>query len=193
MILKQTQPRTGFTLIEVMVSVAIVGMLMTFMSSGLSVGLDSWERGTDAIREMERRTSVERLLRRQLTLALPREVSGLDGSFVLFEGDSSGLEFVAPYSLIDGPIEARKIDYRIEAGRFNYGELFLFEYSPDDFPAEELQSLATFSVVEFRYLGTNRDGELEWLTEWERGRGIPRAVQIRMEDDYLVVPLVYYP
>jgi len=188
---KQTQQTAGFTLIEVMVSVAIVGMLMTFMSSGLSVGLDSWERGTDAIREMESRASVERLLRRQLALALPYEVSGADGSFVLFEGNTQGLTFVAPYSLIDGPIEARKIEYRIQDGRFDYGESYLFDYQPDVFLNENLQPLVAFTTVELRYLGTDLDGELEWISEWERGMGLPGAVQIRVDNDYVVVPLVY--
>jgi prepilin-type N-terminal cleavage/methylation domain-containing protein len=191
MILKQSRQTSGFTLIEVMVSVAIVGMLMTFMSSGLSVGLDSWERGTDAIREMQSRASVERLLRRQLALALPYEVAGIDESFILFEGDTHRLEFVSSYSLMDGPIDARKIDYRIQDGRFDYGESVLFDYQADVFGEEDLQPLVEFSTVEFRYLGTDLDGDLEWLTEWERGMGLPRAVQIRVDDDYVVVPLVY--
>ena len=180
------RPRTsGFTLVEVMVSLAIVGLIMTLMSSGLSVGLESWERGTDAIRELDQRASVERLLRRQLTLASP------DGP--VFAGDAARLEFVAPYSLVDGPTAARKIDYRIQDGRFEYGETFLFDYQPDLFASAELQPLATFAAVEFRYLGANRGGEPEWLTEWERGGELPRAVQVRVDEDYLVVPLLYRP
>ena len=188
---KRVRQNRGFTLIEVMVSFAIVAMIMTFMTSGLSVGLDTWERGTGAIRDMESRASVERLLRRQLALALNTEVAGATESFVLFEGDIHRLEFVAPYSLVDGSIEARKIDYRIEGGRFDYGERFLFDYRPDVSRPEELQPLATFSMVEFRYLGTDRNGELEWTEEWERGRGLPRAVQIRIDDDTMVVPMGY--
>ena len=183
---------SGFTLIEVMVSLAIVGLMMTFMSSALSVGLDSWERGTAAIRELESRSSVERLLRRQLALALRSEVAGADDGFVLFEGDTRRLEFVATYSLIDGPVEARKIDYRIEGGHFDYGEQFLFDYREDVFPLDDLQPLATFSNVELSYLGTDPDGERVWLTQWERGMGLPRAVQIRLDGDYVIVPLLYY-
>lgn len=187
---KRTRKSSGFTLVEVMVSMAIVGLMMTFMSSGLSVGLDSWERGTAAIRKLESRAGVERLLRRQLALALPVEVGGVDETFVLFEGDTRRLEFVSQYSLIDGNIGARKIDYRIEDGRFDYGESLLFDYQPAAFRLEDFQLLATFSAVEFRYLGTDQDGELIWLNEWERGDGLPRAVQIRVDEDYVVVSLV---
>ncbi len=188
---KRTRNSSGFTLVEVMVSMAIVGLMMTFMSSGLSVGLDSWERGTGAIRELESRANVERLLRRQLALALPVEVGGVEETFVLFEGNTSRLEFVSQYSLIDGAIGARKIDYRIEDGRFDYGESVLLDYQPGGFRFEDLQPLATFRTIEFRYLGTDEDEELVWLNEWERGDGLPRAVQVHVEDDYVVVPLVY--
>ena len=39
------QKEAGFTLIEVIVSLGIVGLITTVMFSGLRVGMDTWERG----------------------------------------------------------------------------------------------------------------------------------------------------
>src|SRR5262245_35467870 len=59
----------GFTLIEVLVSLSIMALITGIAFSGLSAGIDSWERGTRRIQELDRRVSVERLLARQLPLA----------------------------------------------------------------------------------------------------------------------------
>ena len=181
----------GFTLIEVMVSLAIVGLIMTFMFSGLSVGMDTWERGSGKILEIENRARVEGLIRRQLSLASPMEFEGGDSAFVLFAGDNRRLEFVAAYSLIDGAVQARKIHYAVEDGGFLYYEQFLFDHEPDEITNRGGQLLAQFEDVEFRYLGSDRDGKLRWIDEWESGTGLPGAVQVRIDDDYVVVPLIY--
>ena len=181
----------GFTLIEVMVSLAIVGLIMTFMFSGLSVGMDTWERGSGKIREIENRARVEGLIRRQLSLASPMEFEGDDGAGILFAGDNRRLEFVAAYSLIDGAVQARKIHYAVEDGGFLYYEQFLFDHEPDEITNRGGQLLAQLQDVEFRYLGSDRDGKLRWIDEWESGTGLPGAVQVRIDDDYVVVPLIY--
>ncbi len=181
----------GFTLIEVMVSLAIVGLIMTFMFSGLSVGMDIWERGSGKILEIENRARVERLIRRQLSLASPMEFERGDSAFVIFAGDNRRLEFVAAYSLIDGAVQARKIHYVVEDGEFLYYEQFLFDHEPGEITNRGGQLLAQFQDVEFRYLGSDRDGKLRWIDEWESGTGLPGAVQVRIDDDYVVVPLIY--
>jgi len=182
----------GFTLIEVMVSLAIIGLITTLMFSGLRVGIDTWERGSSKIQQMEQRSMVEGLLRRQLGLASPTEFGGENGAIVLFAGDSHRLEFVSRYSLFDGATDARKIDYVAEDGRFAYSENFLFDYQPGAIVESESRILADFSRVDFRYLGTDRDGRAEWIENWELGDGLPRAVEVRIDDDLTVVPLTYF-
>ena len=188
---RDIKTEAGFTLIEVMVSLAIVGLIMTMMFSGLSIGIDTWDRRSGKIAEIQSRARVERLLRRQLSLALPMEFDREEGAFVLFSGDRSKLEFVSPYSLIDGPAEARKIEYFVDGGRFIYDEHFMFDYDPDRIVDREGRQLGSFETVEFRYLGADRDGGPRWMEEWVLGSGLPGAVQIRVDDDYVVVPLVY--
>lgn len=182
---------SGFTLIEVMVSLAIIGLIMTVMFSGLSVGMDTWERGSGKIMEIENRARVERLLRRQLSLASPVEFETDDGPFVLFAGDSRRLEFVSAYSLIDGAVQARKINYAVEDGKFLYDEQFLFDFDPNEILDRQGQVLAQFQNAEFRYLSSDRDGRLQWIDEWEFNVGLPAAVQVQIETDYVVVPLIY--
>ena len=185
------QKEAGFTLIEVIVSLGIVGLITTVMFSGLRVGMDTWERGSGKIAEIESRARIERLIRRQISLASPFEFEKDDGSLILFAGVDRRIQFVSSYSVIDGAAEARKITYEVDGGRFNYDEQFVFELDPFDISEGPMEVLGDFKVVEFRYLGLGRDGELQWMDEWELGAGLPGAVQVQIEDDYLVVPLMY--
>ena len=153
--------------------------------------MDIWERGSGKILEIENRARVERLIRRQLSLASPMEFEGGDSAFVIFAGDNRRLEFVAAYSLIDGAVQARKIHYVVEDGGFLYYEQFLFDHEPDEITNRGGQLLAQLQDVEFRYLDSDRDGKLRWIDEWESGTGLPGAVQVRIDDDYVVVPLIY--
>jgi general secretion pathway protein J len=66
----------GFTLIEVMVSMTIMAMILGIAYSGLRLSLNAWERGGKAIVDLDRRVVVERLLRRQLAMAYPMEITG---------------------------------------------------------------------------------------------------------------------
>src|SRR5688572_30440774 len=116
----RTEP--GFTLVEVMVALAIMAIVVTIAFSGLAAGMNSWERGSRAIENFDRRNTVERLLKRQLALANPAPLKAGDAQSVLFRGSGRRLEFISDYSLADGPGDLRKIDYAIDGGRFLYGE-----------------------------------------------------------------------
>ena len=47
-------------MIEVMVSLAIMGLIVTVAFAGLRIGLNSWERGAAHIDDLDARAGVER-------------------------------------------------------------------------------------------------------------------------------------
>jgi len=182
---------SGFTLIEVMVSLTIMGIIMTVAFEGLRIGLDGWTRGSRTIDELDRRATVERLLKRQLSVAYPMEFrTDLDKSpFVLFRGNSSRLDFVADYSLSDGPSDFRKISYMFDGGSLHYQETQLFHYTPAEDEPITGEKLASFSSVRFRFLGSGQDGKPAWLSEWIYGMGLPLAVEAQINGDAIIIPM----
>src|SRR5262245_59023064 len=109
----------GFTLIEVLVSLTIMALITGVAFSGLSAGIDSWERGTRRIQELDRRVSVERLIGRQLPLAA-------EG---LFDGNNTALEFVSSYSLANGSGDPMTVKYSFESGNLIYSETPMTKYA----------------------------------------------------------------
>src|SRR6266699_4371487 len=93
----------GFTLLEVLVSLAIMAMITTVAFTGLSVGIDSWHRGSRMIDELDRRFAIERAVQRQIALADH-----------VFHGDRDQLEFSTSYSLSNGAGDPVWVKYVLE-------------------------------------------------------------------------------
>src|SRR5215467_5915842 len=89
---RHTRNNAGFTLLEVLVSLTIMAMITTVAFTGLSVGIDSWHRGSRKIDELDRRFAIERVVKRQIELANQ-----------VFHGDRDQFEFSTSYSLSNGP------------------------------------------------------------------------------------------
>ncbi len=139
---------------------------------------------------MDERATLERLLKRQLALAFPIQVTLNDQTFTMFRATANRIEFVADYSLADGPADFRKIDYAVEHGQFLYGEQSMFEYVPTAADPAPTRSIGEFGPISFRFLSTDERGSLVWSDEWKPDGGLPVAVGIRVADDSFVVKLV---
>ncbi len=185
----------GFTLVEVMVSLVIMALIATVAFAGLNIGIDSWTRGAGKIDQLDQRAAVERLLKRQLAVAYPLELPvNVEGPAVIFfRGTSMSVEFIADYSLADGPTDFRKIGYEFRNGDFRYEEKNLLGYVPQEFELIDGEILAAFSDVRFSYLPKALPGATErpsWSAEWKIGDGLPAAVRVHLAGDSVIIPLV---
>ena len=101
-----------------------MALIATVAFAGLSIGVDTWRRGSRKIEQMDGRAMVERLLKRQLPVAYPMQFqTGWNESpFVMFRGTNTQLEFIADYSALDGQSDFRKIGYLFDQDGFRYQE-----------------------------------------------------------------------
>jgi len=179
---KHCRNNRGFTLIEVLVSLTIMALITGIAFAGLRVGIDSWERGTRRIQELDRRVSVERLIERQLPLAIPGQ----------FKANRTTLQFVSPYSLANGPDDAMAITYTFEAGSLAYSETPLAKFAAGDTEGSLMQSLGAFTGVRFGFAGNDPLGKPAWLDEWD-SRTPPPVVRVEINKDVMVLPIVNRP
>lgn len=88
----------GFTLVELLIALALISLITLLLFSGLRLGARTWE-AVDAAAE---RTDALRLahgfLTRTLTQARSTTVTLEEKTVLVFGGDSKALEFVAPLS-----------------------------------------------------------------------------------------------
>ena len=87
---------TGFTLVEMLIAITILGLLMTSAFGALRLGSKSWEQGIRYADNTEALRSSSDFLRRQFAQLQAMAWHDGEQSVIAFEGSASRLRFVTP-------------------------------------------------------------------------------------------------
>jgi len=165
----------GFTLVEIVVALALASLLLVVLFSGIGLGFGAAERIEARATALEARRNLAFVLRRQLAAAYPGGVT--EESTPSFVGAPSLVSFLALESSA-GPGLSR-VWVVLEDDRA--GRRVVLLRQPADAPIE--RAVLARDVAEFRlaYFGapTGAD-ERTWRDRWERSRRAPEAVSIRL-------------
>jgi general secretion pathway protein J len=182
--------QAGFTLVEVVVAMVLVGAIMTLVYSGLSFALRSW----DAADVNGRRTADLRLgenfLRRELTELFPMRWKDPLVVKMAFDGGTGHLRFVSsrPAGLQLGGLSL--VGVQVEENREKRSrDLVMLRAMPDheavDFGplegAERHVLMPGVERVEFAYFGSeNEFADPKWHDTWQFPGRIPEMVRMRV-------------
>ncbi|MCP5195270.1 MAG: prepilin-type N-terminal cleavage/methylation domain-containing protein [Gammaproteobacteria bacterium] len=176
--------QTGFTLLELIVAITLMGLVLVVLYSGLRLGLNGWDHGERRAEATNRLRLAQEFLRRQLTQSLTvYQFDEKRKKSVVFAGRSDGIELITPMltQLGQGGL------YRL---RIELGDSRLWirwrPYLPDDPNAgEERESvlLEGVSGIEWAYFGFEQDNDQEsprWHSEWASTERRPLLVRLNL-------------
>ena len=188
----------GFTLIEIVVAMVILGALMLLLWSGLSFSMRSWDAGDRVGRGAADRRIGEAFLRRELAELFPMRWRDPTRVVVAFEGAHDHLRFVSarPAGVSMGGLALVSLDVAGDARR---GErhLVMRRAMPDEDAksfdpldaAEPSVLIAGVDGIELEYFGAESDfTEPSWREAWKPPERIPQLVRmhVRMADGSLL-------
>lgn len=91
-------PSYGFTLVELLIALALIGLISLLLFSGLRLGTRAWE-GVETVAERTAEPRIARnFLERVLVQARPARITFDEEEVLVFAGDAENLELVAPLS-----------------------------------------------------------------------------------------------
>ena len=176
--------RGGFTLLELLIALAIAGALLALLGGGLRVGLAAWRQGDERAEAHQHVRSLSEVLAHSVAAAFPYRQSPPEGGEpqVQFKGEAGRLSFVtfAPPFPLAAPVPFTAVDFArvgVERPGLAIREKALPNFDPFEETDPVFVDLAV-TGVEFRYL--QPDGG--WTESWDGAaeKGLPKAVAIKL-------------
>lgn len=193
-------PVNGFTLIEVLISLTIVGVLSLMVFTSLRVGARAWEKGEREIDAIHRERTVLNLIQEQLASISTKNLVILDKKPYYLVGNQVRVAFLSSRSLIPGAEEgAVRVIYKVESDETTGLKKLLIKEERLLTPATEEEKnesdddafrllIQGISQITVEYLDRKdtKDG-YAWTTEWNgnQKQAFPRAVRFRLYKDAL--------
>jgi prepilin-type N-terminal cleavage/methylation domain-containing protein len=174
----------GFTLLELLIAVAIVGLLIVIAFTGLRVAITAFARGDDRADAHQHVRALAFTMGRALGAAYPyRAAKGEAPEIVmLFNGAEQKLEFVtqAPPLPLQAPIAFTAVIISLESGE-ETGLVVRERALPNRDPftkAEIVMRDPGITSLAFKF--QNEDGD--WVDTWDGQdlKAIPRGIQLRL-------------
>jgi len=172
---------SGFTLLELMISIVLVTIIVILLGSSMRVGYRSLERGEEKAESMERFRVSLRLLDSQLQSGLPLTIKedGLNRS--VFVGRRDRMTIASNRSLFRGGRGYVIASYRVESDTNDKRTLFVQETTIGFDKGEETKLLEGFDEIRFEYYQVDdMKGEGRWVEEWTDETRFPGKVKLHL-------------
>ena len=181
----------GFTMIELVLAMALLGAMMVLLYSGLAFALRSWDAGEANGRRIADRRIGENFLRREMAELFPMRFKDPMSVKVAFEGGAQKLRFVSsrPAGITQGGLSLVGVEVETGANPREH-HLVMRRAMPDDEAkdfgpldrAERTVLIEGVDSVQFSYFGTENDfTDPRWYDTWPYAERIPRLVRIRIK------------
>jgi general secretion pathway protein J len=182
----------GFTLLELLVAITLLGLLMAALFGALRLGARVWETGEARLDASARVQVAQDFLRQQLSQTVPlAEIADDpgDSGAMLFDGASARLRFVsllpehlgAGASLIELALNEPAQGGQASDLVIRLRPLDLSGNGEVDPRTEERVLIEGIESLEINYFGAEaQGGEPVWWREWQGQRSLPRLIRVRV-------------
>ncbi len=173
----------GFTLVEMLVSLALLSMAAVMMFQGLGSGQRLWAGEAARVGRGETIEAAQTALRTRLERLSPVTRVAGDATFADIQGDEREMTFIAPPPESERPAAARR--YRLTLD--SHGALLLGAaeggLAAQDAPVYRDQvMLLDIGDLNISYYGPGPDGgAAQWWSDWKQRITPPQLVRIRAD------------
>ena len=181
----------GFTLIEVLIAMTLLGIMMVLLFTSLKICADSWEKGESKITDVNEVAVVYNFFQRDLSVARPlwNELLVEGEKTFSFQGTAQSLQFVSAF-----PASAARTGLQVfsiallEEDNERFIRVTVVPFAApaegEEWPKAEVTLIKHVSEFTLAYFGSE-DGVSEsvWMEEWLGKSALPRLVKININLD----------
>lgn len=195
----------GFTLLEMLIAMTLLGFILALLFGGLRLGSRSWDAGEARSTNSTHLALVQGFLRRELSQVHPFRWKKKVDTELAFEGESAKLRFVAPVSARLGPGGLYLISLELVTDKEG-SQLVMKRVIPEpdstDFSAldsaENVVLAEHVESISFAYFGAEtKEAEPQWADKWDSPKFLPYMIRMKVKfsngrdwPDLVVTPLI---
>ena len=178
----------GFTLVEMLVALALLGLISVVLFSSFRLGVRAWEAGSVSAQQTSEVEAVQNLLRKQLSQATQLSVGPEgDRAEFIFAGSPEELRFSAPMLAHLGTGGDYVFDLSTDGAGENRDLVLRWRvYRPDmslrdDRWSEPLVLIHGAAGISIEYFGRSGDEERPvWRDTWDHRETLPNLIRLRL-------------
>ena len=199
----------GFTLLELLISLTLLGLILVLLFGGLRLSIRSWDSVQEKVDNLNSVRSVEGFLRREMEQIYPYRWKAAPARRFAFVGERHKVNFVAPMPSRIGIGGLYAIALELE--QTGSGRRLTWKYVPvdpqmQDFssldPAKEMVLAGTELIavddIWLSYFGRETESAApRWLDRWDSTVTMPQLIRIKVRfadgsewPDFVVAPML---
>jgi prepilin-type N-terminal cleavage/methylation domain-containing protein len=184
----------GFTLLELMISFAIIGIIIVIIIGAMRLGLRSVDSGEKRIEAIERfRTSLN-IIDSQIQSEIPLTYVEDANTKYYFKGEREFLQFSTNYSIWGGEKGYVIVTYTVETGENGKQILYASENLVGLEAKRDTKLFDNFEKIYFEYFFRDpTEEEGKWVEQWTDDVSIPEKVRIHLvkgtRDLSMIIPM----
>lgn len=171
----------GFTLLELIISIALFAIIVLIIAGAVNLGYRSFSSGEKKMNAVERLRSSLTIIDAQIQSGVPLTLEDDGVKQYYFMGEQDSLKFSTNYSIWGGQKGYVIVNYRVEADNRGKRTLFASEYKVGMESEKETKLLEGFDEITFDYFkqdATEEEGE--WINQWVDEEMMPTRIRINL-------------
>jgi general secretion pathway protein J len=173
----------GFSLVELLVSLALLCIVAALLASGLSLGQRVWQRSEERAQASRAMFDAQTALRRFFDNMQPLRVASQDSRAIEFRGGIDEIEGIVPLPQIGlGGLYRFHLSRDRRARRL---DLTFLAYEREKGPGGDAGPPTTLASdidgIKLRYFGRAKDEETaSWRSDWQGQEELPALISIKV-------------
>ncbi len=199
-----TRKISGFTLLELLIAMTLLGFILAVLFGGLRLGSRSWDAGDAHAEKTTHLTLVQEFLRRELSQVTPYFWKKPVNPDIAFIGEPNSLMMVGPVAVHLGPGGLFLLGLSLDDGK-----LIMRQAAPNsdstDFSAldqsEKIELADHVESLDFGYYGAEtKSADPQWTDNWksqDTPQRLPYLIRVRVTfsdgrtwPDLVVAPVI---